>query len=97
MGPKTPVTDGDFFQQPLRDQINLKHPLVRLVELINRGPLGETMKESVVPCKGRPARSPHLIAGLLYLQHDGNREISRLAWPSGIGQARIGKVRSRSR
>ncbi|MGF6472213.1 hypothetical protein QFZ89_007464 [Paraburkholderia youngii] len=27
MGPKTPVTEGDFFRQPLREQINLKHPL----------------------------------------------------------------------
>ncbi len=27
----------------------------------------------------------------------GNREISRLTWSSRIGQARIGKVRSRSR
>ena len=27
----------------------------------------------------------------------GNREISRLTWLSSIGQARIGKVRSRSR
>jgi len=26
MGPKTPVTGGDFFRQPLREQINLKHP-----------------------------------------------------------------------
>lgn len=25
MGPKTPVTERDFFRQPLREQINLKH------------------------------------------------------------------------
>ena len=30
MGPKTPVAEGDFFRQPLREQINLKHPLVRV-------------------------------------------------------------------
>ena len=35
MGPKTPVTEGDFFRQPLREQINLKHPLVGLADLIN--------------------------------------------------------------
>ena len=35
MGPKTPVAEGDFFRQPLREQINLKHPLVRLTDLIN--------------------------------------------------------------
>jgi IS5 family transposase len=28
MGPKTPVTEGDFIRQPLREQISLKHPLV---------------------------------------------------------------------
>jgi IS5 family transposase len=27
MGPKTPVPEQDFFQHPLREQINLKHPL----------------------------------------------------------------------
>ena len=35
MGPKTPVSEQDFFRHPLREQINLKHPLVRLAELIN--------------------------------------------------------------
>ncbi|MPW11866.1 hypothetical protein GCT19_42320 [Paraburkholderia sp. CNPSo 3155] len=30
MGPKTPVTEKDLFRHPLREQINLKHPLVRL-------------------------------------------------------------------
>lgn len=35
MGPKTPVTEGDFFRHPLREQINLKHPLVSLAGLIN--------------------------------------------------------------
>lgn len=37
MGPKTPVTEGDFFRPPLREQINLKHPLVGLADLINWG------------------------------------------------------------
>lgn len=35
MGPKTPATEGDFFRQPLREQINLKHRLVRLADLID--------------------------------------------------------------
>lgn len=35
MGPKTPVPEGDFLRQPLREQINLKHPLVGLADLIN--------------------------------------------------------------
>ena len=25
MGPKTPVSEQDFFRHPLREQINLKH------------------------------------------------------------------------
>jgi IS5 family transposase len=31
MGPKTSVTEGDFFRHPLREQINLKYPSVLLV------------------------------------------------------------------
>ena len=69
MGPKTPMPEQDFFRHPLREQINLKHPLVRLAELINWGRLGVLMSESFVSSKGRAASSPHLIAGLLYLQH----------------------------
>jgi IS5 family transposase len=68
MGPKTPVTERDFFRQPLREQINLKHPLVRLANLINWERLGVSMSESFVSGKGRPASSPRLIAGLLYLR-----------------------------
>jgi transposase, IS5 family len=66
---KTPETEGDFFRQPLREQINLKHPLVRLADLINWNWQGMVMSESFVSRKGRPATSPRLIAGLLYLQH----------------------------
>ena len=58
MGPKTPVTEGDFFRQSLREQINLKHSLVRLTDLINWERLGASMSESFVSRKGRPATSP---------------------------------------
>ncbi len=69
MGLKTPVIEGDFFRQPLREQINLKHPPIRLTELINWDRLGEAMSETFISRKGRPATSPRLIAGPLYLQH----------------------------
>ncbi|MGF6292813.1 hypothetical protein QFZ98_004674 [Paraburkholderia youngii] len=69
MGPKTAVGEGDLFQHPLREQINLKHPLVRLADLINWDRLGTSMSASFVSRKGRPATSPRLIAGLLNLQH----------------------------
>jgi transposase, IS5 family len=45
MGPKTPVPEGDFFRHPLREQINLKHPLVRLAELIDRDRLSVDERE----------------------------------------------------
>ncbi len=69
MGPKTAVSEGDLFRHPLREQINLKHPLVRLADLINWDGLNASMSASFVSRKGRPATSPRLIAGLLYLQH----------------------------
>lgn len=80
MGPKTPVTEGDFFRQPLREQINLKHPLVRLADLINWDRLSLAMSESFVSGKGRPATSPRLIAGLLYLQHAFDLSDEEVVW-----------------
>ena len=70
MGPrgKHPST-GDLFQQPLAELINLKHPLVKLAELIDWS-VFETRWAAFFPSRtGRPASSPRLIAGLLYLQH----------------------------
>ena len=65
---KHPST-GDLFQQPLADLINLKHPLVKLAELIDWS-FFETRWAEFFPSRtGRPASSPRLIAGLLYLQH----------------------------
>ena len=80
MGPKTPVPEQDFFRHPLREQINLKHPLVRLTDLINWERLGALMSESFVSGKGRPASSPRLIAGLLYLQHTFDLSDEEVVW-----------------
>ncbi len=80
MGPKTPMPEQDFFRHPLREQINLKHPLVRLAELINWDRLGVLMSESFVSSKGRPASSPRLIAGLLYLQHAFDLSDEEVVW-----------------
>ena len=70
MGPKGkhPST-GDLFQQPLADLINLKHPLVKLAELIDWSVFERRWAEFFPSRTGRPASSPRLIAGLLYLQH----------------------------
>lgn len=65
---KYPST-GDLFHQPLVELINLKHPLVKLVELIDWS-IFETRWVEFFPSRtGRPASSPRLIGGLLYLQH----------------------------
>lgn len=70
MGPKGkhPST-GDLFQQPLAELINLKHPLVKLAELIDWSVFETRWAEYFPSHTGRPASSPRLIAGLLYLQH----------------------------
>lgn len=57
MGPKAPVAEKDLFRHPLREQVELKHPLVRLAELINWERLGASMSASFVSAKGRPATS----------------------------------------
>jgi IS5 family transposase len=70
MGPpgKHPST-GDLFQHPLAELINLKHPLVKWVELIDWSIFETRWTEFFPSHTGRPASSPRLIAGLLYLQH----------------------------
>ena len=80
MGPKARVTERDFFRQPLLEQINLKHPLVRLAGLIDWEHLGAAMSESFVSGAGRPATSPRLIAGLLYLQHTFDLSDEEVVW-----------------
>ncbi len=72
MGPKATASTGDLFRHPLNEQINMKHPLVRLAGLINWDQLSALMSESFTSNRGRPATSPRLIAGLLYLQYAFN-------------------------
>jgi IS5 family transposase len=80
MGPKTPVTEKDLFRQPLRDQINLKHPLVRLADLINWERLSTSMSASFVSSKGRSAIPARVIVGLLYLQHTFDLSDEDVVW-----------------
>lgn len=80
MGPKTPVPEEDFFHQPLREQINLGHPLVRLADLIDREQLNASMSASFVSHRGRPATSPRLISGLPYLQHAFDLSDEDVVW-----------------
>lgn len=69
-----------LFRQPLREQINLKHPLIRLADLINRERV-ETLALTHFPSRtGRPATSPRLIAGMLYLQHAFDLSDEEVVW-----------------
>lgn len=77
MGPKTsgPQT-GDLFRQPLVDMINLKHPLVKLADVMDWELIESAFGDHFASTTGGPALSPRWVAGLLYLQHayDGSDE-----------------------
>ena len=70
MGPKPsqPQT-GELFGDPLRDHLNLKHPLILLGDRIQWERIDALVADQFKSRTGRPATSPRLIAGLLYLQH----------------------------
>jgi len=70
MGPKERgLQTGDIFRQPLIEQINPKHPLVKLAGLINWEEIERSFAAHFASPTGRPALPPRLVAGLLYLQH----------------------------
>lgn len=54
---------------PLRDHIDLQHPLVELADLIDWQAIERVAAVPVVPGPGRPQLRARLVAGLLYLQH----------------------------
>jgi IS5 family transposase len=70
MGPKPIVPEsGELFRQTLVEMINLQHPLVKLADVIDWDEINRTFSAHFVSPRGRPALSPRLVAGLLYLQH----------------------------
>lgn len=70
MGPKPVLPQtAELFRQALRGQINLKHPLVRLADLIDWQRIESVCSAHFPSGRGRPASPPRLVAGLLYLQH----------------------------
>jgi IS5 family transposase len=76
MGPKPRVTERDFFRQPLLEQINLKHPLVRLAKLA----IERRDERELRLARRATATSPRLIAGLLYLQHAFDLSDEEVVW-----------------
>ena len=63
------AVSSDFFRQPLIDMINQKHPLVKLATVSDGDEIGQSFGVHFESRFGRPALSPRLVAGLLYLQH----------------------------
>jgi len=87
MGPKKPSPQsGQLFRQALREQINLNHPLVRLADLMDWEGIETAWAAGFTSGRGRPASSPRLIAGLLYLQHafDLSDEQVVQSWGGGV-------------
>ena len=70
MGPKAPVAQtSELFRQPLCEMLNAKHPLVKLADVIDWDEIERSFGAHFQTTTGRPALSPRLVAGLLYLQH----------------------------
>ena len=57
---------------PLRDHIDLHHPLVELADMVDWAAIDRVATEPFQPGPGRPILRPRLVAGLLYLQHAFN-------------------------
>ncbi len=70
MGPRPTLAQTQTpFRARLDEQINLRHPLVRLAGLIDWAEIERTFGACFTSTRGRPALPPRLVAGLLYLQH----------------------------
>ena len=81
MGPKaTAPQSQDLFRPMLIELVNLKHPLVKLAEMIEWEHI-DTLCVPLFPSqRGRPAIAPRLIAGLLYLQHAFDLSDEEVVW-----------------
>ena len=81
MGPKPSLPrNGELFSYPLREHLNLKHPLIRLCDLIDWDRIDTLGIAQFKSHTGRPATSPRLIAGLLYLQHAFDLSDEEVVW-----------------
>ncbi len=60
---------GELFRPRLDEQINMRHPLVRLAGLMDWEQIERHFASHFTSGRSRPALAPRLVAGLLYLQH----------------------------
>ena len=74
MRPKRPERGGpdDLFRARLSQQLDLKHPLVRLVGLIDWDALASAFGPLYHERAGRPGKPTRLMVGLTYLKHTYN-------------------------
>lgn len=74
MRPRPPESQnsGDLFRARLRSQLDLKHPLVRLAELIDWGRFESAFGSLYHDTAGRPGNPVRLMVGLTYLKHTYN-------------------------
>ena len=81
MGPKAAVPrPQDLFRPMLIELVNLKHPLVKLAEMIEWEHIDMLCVPLFPSQRGRPAIAPRLIAGLLYLQHAFDLSDEEVVW-----------------
>ena len=81
MGPKAAVPRSqDLFRPMLIELVNLKHPLVKLAEVIEWEHIDMLCVPLFPSQRGRPAIAPRLIAGLLYLQHAFDLSDEEVVW-----------------
>ncbi|KAF5292550.1 hypothetical protein FQR65_LT20280 [Abscondita terminalis] len=81
MGPMPIIPEsGQLFAYPLREHINLRHPIVQLADLIDWQHIDAVCSSGFTSSRGRPATSPRLIAGLLYLQHAFDLSDEEVVW-----------------
>ena len=66
MKPHAPSAQTDeLFRSRLDEQLNMRHPLVRLAALMNWDEIERSFSVHFPSGRGRPALSPRLVAGLL--------------------------------
>lgn len=83
MGPRPCIPQtGELPRPRLDEQLKMSHPLVRLAKLINWDEIERSFGAHFTSSRGRPALSPRLVAGLLYLQHanDASDEAVVATW-----------------
>lgn len=74
--PLTPKS-GQLFGYPLREHLKLNHPLIQLADWDR---ITAVCTKGFISGRGRPATSPRLIAGLLYLQHAFDLSDEDVVW-----------------